>query len=48
MRPAATVDILRRLAAHDVEFVVVGITAGVFRGAPVTRPLLVDTPVSLW
>jgi len=29
-------EILRLLAAHDVEFVVVGMTAGILQGAPVT------------
>ncbi len=33
---ARFVEILRRLAAHDVEFVVVGMTAGVLQGAPLT------------
>jgi hypothetical protein len=33
---ARFVEILRRLVAHDVEFVVVGMTAGVLQGAPLT------------
>ena len=36
MRNAAPVEILRLLAAHRVDFVVVGMAAGVLRGAPVT------------
>ncbi len=36
MPRARFADILRLLAAHDVEFVVVGMTAGVLHGAPVT------------
>ena len=36
MRPARFAEILRLLAAHDVEFVVVGMTAGILQGAPVT------------
>ena len=33
---AAPVDILRRLATRGVDFIVVGMAAGVLRGAPVT------------
>jgi hypothetical protein len=36
MPPARFAEILRLLAAHDVEFVVVGMTAGILHGAPVT------------
>ena len=36
MKSARFVDILRRLAANDVEFIVVGMTAGILQGAPVT------------
>ena len=36
MPRARFAEILRLLAAHDVEFVVVGMTAGVLHGAPVT------------
>jgi len=36
MARARFAEILRLLAAHDVEFVVVGMTAGVLNGAPVT------------
>ncbi len=36
MRPAAPVEILRLLAASRVDFIVVGMAAGVLRGAPVT------------
>lgn len=36
MRPADPVEILRRLAAGQVELIVVGMAAGVLRGAPVT------------
>jgi hypothetical protein len=36
MHRAATLDILRRLAASGVDFVVVGMAAGVLRGAPLT------------
>lgn len=36
MKRARFADILETLAAHDVEFVVVGMTAGVLHGAPVT------------
>jgi hypothetical protein len=33
---ARSADILRRLAAHEVEFIVVDMTAGVLQGTPVT------------
>ncbi len=36
MKRARVADLLSRLVAHDVEFVVVGMTAGVLQGAPVT------------
>jgi hypothetical protein len=36
MPAARFAEILRLLAAHDVEFVVVGMTAGILHGAPVT------------
>jgi hypothetical protein len=36
MLRARFAEILRLLAAHDVEFVVVGMTAGILHGAPVT------------
>jgi len=36
MRPADPVEILRLLAAGKVDFIVVGMVAGVLRGAPVT------------
>jgi hypothetical protein len=36
MAPPDPVEILRRLAARGVDFVVVGMAAGVLRGAPVT------------
>jgi hypothetical protein len=36
MRPADPVEILRRLAASQVKLIVVGMAAGVLRGAPVT------------
>ena len=36
MPRAQFAEILRRLADHDVEFVVVGMTAGILHGAPVT------------
>jgi hypothetical protein len=36
MPRARFAEILRLLAAHDVEFVVVGMTAGILHGAPVT------------
>ena len=36
MKPARSADILRRLAADQVEFIVVGMTAGVLQGVPVT------------
>ena len=36
MPPARFSEILRRLAEGDVEFVVVGMTAGILQGAPVT------------
>ncbi len=36
MRSARFVDILERFAAHGVEFIVVGMTAGILGGAPVT------------
>lgn len=36
MGPAAPVEILRLLAAGGVDFIVVGMVAGVLRGAPVT------------
>jgi hypothetical protein len=36
MQRARFAEILRLLAAHDVEFVVVGMTAGILHGAPVT------------
>jgi hypothetical protein len=36
MRRARFAEILRLLAGHDVEFIVVGMTAGVLQGAPVT------------
>lgn len=36
MRSARSADILRLLARKEVEFIVVGMTAGVLRGAPVT------------
>jgi hypothetical protein len=36
MPPARFAEILRLLAANDVEFVVVGMTAGILHGAPVT------------
>ena len=36
MPRARFAEILRRLADHDVEFVVVGMTAGILHGAPVT------------
>jgi hypothetical protein len=36
MRSPQPVEILRLLAANDVEFIVVGMTAGVLQGAPVT------------
>ncbi len=36
MGPAAPVEILRLLAARGVDFIVVGMAAGVLRGAPVT------------
>ena len=32
-------EVLRRLAANDVEFIVVGMMAGVLRGAPFTADL---------
>src|SRR5208337_1698801 len=36
MKSARYAEILRLLATHDVEFIVVGMTAGVLHGAPVT------------
>jgi hypothetical protein len=36
MQRASFADILQRLAANEVEFVVVGMTAGVLQGAPVS------------
>ena len=36
MKIANPVEILRRLAAGKVDFIVVGMAAGVLRGAPVT------------
>ena len=36
MPRARFAEILRLLAAHDVEFVVVGMTAGILQGVPVT------------
>jgi hypothetical protein len=36
MRSARSAEILRLLARKEVEFIVVGMTAGVLRGAPVT------------
>ena len=36
MSPAAPVEIIRLLAASGVDFIVVGMVAGVLRGAPVT------------
>jgi hypothetical protein len=36
MKSARFAEILRLLAANDVEFVVVGMTAGILHGAPVT------------
>lgn len=36
MRPADPVELLRRLAAGRVDLIVVGMAAGVLRGAPVT------------
>jgi hypothetical protein len=36
MRSARSAEILRLLARREVEFIVVGMTAGVLRGAPVT------------
>jgi hypothetical protein len=36
MRISAPTEILRRLVAHRVDFVVVGMAAGVLRGAPLT------------
>jgi hypothetical protein len=36
MKAARSADILRLLVAHDVEFIVVGMTAGVLQGVPVT------------
>ena len=36
MERADPVEILRRLAASKVDFIVVGMAAGVLRGAPVT------------
>jgi hypothetical protein len=36
MKTARYAEILRLLATHDVEFIVVGMTAGVLHGAPVT------------
>lgn len=36
MSHARFADILRALAANDVEFIVVGMTAGILQGAPVT------------
>jgi hypothetical protein len=36
MPRARFAEILRLLADHDVEFVVVGMTAGILHGAPVT------------
>jgi hypothetical protein len=36
MRPARFAEILRLLATHEVEFIVVGMTAGVLQGAPVS------------
>jgi len=36
MPRARFAEILRLLAAHDVEFVVVGMTAGILQGAPVS------------
>jgi hypothetical protein len=36
MASAAPTEILRLLAAHQVDFIVVGMAAGVLRGAPVT------------
>jgi len=36
MKQARLADLLRLLAAGDVEFIVVGMTAGVLQGAPIT------------
>ena len=36
MRRARFAEILRRLAANEVEFIVVGMTAGILQGAPLT------------
>src|SRR5688572_15625296 len=36
MPPARFAEILRALAAAEVEFIVVGMTAGILQGAPVT------------
>src|SRR5712692_7478454 len=36
MPSARFADVLRRLAKNEVEFIVVGMTAGVLHGAPVT------------
>src|SRR5262245_1653729 len=36
MKSARYAEILRLLASNDVEFIVVGMTAGVLHGAPVT------------
>ena len=36
MAPGNPVEILSRLAAGKVDFIVVGMVAGVLRGAPVT------------
>ena len=36
MRTSRPVDLLRLLATSEVEFVVVGMTAGILQGAPVT------------
>ncbi len=36
MARARFAEILRRLPENDVEFVVVGMTAGIFHGAPLT------------
>ena len=39
MPRARFAEILRLLADHDVEFVVVGMTAGILHGAPVTTAI---------
>jgi hypothetical protein len=36
MRRARFADILRLLSTNEVEFIVVGMTAGILQGAPVT------------